>query len=214
MARAAISELCHLEPWVRFGDGCAFQSFSFIGKLPSQSTTLARMAQRDEWLEIGARCEVGVGAIVYGGCTLGDDCVIGDQANIREGVSLGDRCVVGVGTSILYEARIEDDVRIMGGSHITGGMRIGRGTFVGVGVVTCNDKRREIAAYEFVGANPPWVGAGCVIGSGAVILAGVRVGDGAVIGAGALVAADVPAGATVLSDKARVLAREEAFACA
>jgi len=118
--------------------------------------------------------------------------------------------VIGVGASVLYDAVIGDDVKIMGGSHITGGMVVGSGTFIGVNVTTCNDKRPEIVDYEFNGANPPIVGKRCVIGSGAVILAGVTIGDGAVIGAGALVVKDVPAGTTVLGLPATMRGLEQA----
>ncbi len=45
------------------------------------------------------------------------------------------------------------------------------------------------------------------IGSGAVILAGVRIGAGALVGAGAVVTRDVEPGDTVAGVPARVLAR-------
>lgn len=193
--------------WVQLGFGCVVHPFAVLGRLPSQSPSLARRAPLDRWLIVGARTEIGVGTVIYGGVKIGADCMIGDQANIREGVRIGDRCVIGQGVSIHYDAQIADEVRIITGSYITGGMVIGRGSFVGAGVVTCNDKRREIVGYEFVGADPPIVGEGCLIGSGATLLAGVRIGDGAVVGAGALVVENVPAGATVLAEKGRIVER-------
>ncbi len=45
------------------------------------------------------------------------------------------------------------------------------------------------------------------IGSGAIILGGVRIGEGALVGAGAVVTRDVVAGATVAGVPARVLGR-------
>jgi acetyltransferase-like isoleucine patch superfamily enzyme len=44
------------------------------------------------------------------------------------------------------------------------------------------------------------------IGSGAVLLGGLRIGEGAIIGAGAVVTRDVPAGVTVAGSPARELA--------
>ena len=59
------------------------------------------------------------------------------------------------------------------------------------------------------GGRAPSVGDGCLIGAGAVLVGGIRVGDGAKIGAGAAVCADVPPGATVVSQPARVLLAED-----
>jgi len=56
-----------------------------------------------------------------------------------------------------------------------------------------------------VAGNAPTVGDGCLIGAGAVLVGGIRIGDGARIGAGAAVSTDVPPGATVVSQPARVL---------
>lgn len=198
-------------PWVQLGLGCVVHPFAMIGRLPSQSPALARKGQVNRWLIIGAGTEVGVGAIIYGGVKIGADCLIGDQASVREGATIGDRCIVGHGVSINYDARIADEVRINTGSHVTGGAVIGRGTFIGVGVVMANDRRREIVDYEFVGVDPPVIGERCLIGSGAMIMPGVRIGDGAVIGGGALVVKDVPPGATVLASPAGLRKPAEAL---
>ena len=48
------------------------------------------------------------------------------------------------------------------------------------------------------------IGRNVWVGGGAIILPGVTVGDDAVIGAGSVVTRDVPAGATVVGNPARV----------
>jgi acetyltransferase-like isoleucine patch superfamily enzyme len=143
-------------------------------------------------------------ALVYRSAWIGDDCLIGNHASIREGATIGNRCIIGRNVTINYDAEIEDEVRIQDGTHITGCCKIGRGTFIGINVTTSNDRRREIVDYQWVGATPPIIGRGCLIGSGACIVPGVRIGDGAVIGAGALVTKDVPDGATVLGEPSRI----------
>ena len=50
---------------------------------------------------------------------------------------------------------------------------------------------------------------GAIVGSGAVILPGVRVGKYAVVGAGAVVVKDVPDGATVFGNPARVVFKKK-----
>jgi maltose O-acetyltransferase len=56
---------------------------------------------------------------------------------------------------------------------------------------------------------PISIGENVWIGSGAIILPGVTIGDDAIIGAGSIVTRNVPAGATVMGNPARVIARSE-----
>jgi len=51
----------------------------------------------------------------------------------------------------------------------------------------------------------PQVGSGVNLGTGCVILGGVRIGDGATIGPNAVVTMDVPPGASVVSQPGRIL---------
>jgi maltose O-acetyltransferase len=51
---------------------------------------------------------------------------------------------------------------------------------------------------------PIRIGANVWIGGGAVILPGVTIGDDAIVGAGSVVTRDVPAGATVVGNPARI----------
>jgi UDP-2-acetamido-3-amino-2,3-dideoxy-glucuronate N-acetyltransferase len=53
---------------------------------------------------------------------------------------------------------------------------------------------------------PTRVERGASLGSGAIVLGGVRIGAGALVGAGAVVAADVPPGEAVAGVPARILA--------
>jgi maltose O-acetyltransferase len=48
------------------------------------------------------------------------------------------------------------------------------------------------------------IGANVWIGGGVILLPGVRVGDDAIIGAGSVVTREVPPGATVIGNPARV----------
>lgn len=195
-----------IEGAVQFGSGCIVHPFAYLGKCPSQSKSLARCASLvTNTVVIGNNTEIGPHAVVYTGAHIGNDCLIGDGANIREGARIGDRCIIGTHVCISYDAELADDVRVQNGTHVTDGCRVGRGTFIGVNVTMMSDRRRDVVDYVFKGSDPPIIGERCLIGSGAVLLPGIRIGDGAVIGAGAVVTKDVPAGATVLGQAARVV---------
>ncbi len=86
-------------------------------------------------------------------------------------------------------------------------IEIGDGTQIGPAVqLLAADHPRDVeqrrAGLEF--GRPITIGRHVWIGAGALILPGVTVGDEAIIGAGSVVTRDVPAGATVVGNPARV----------
>ncbi len=89
-------------------------------------------------------------------------------------------------------------------------VHIGQGTQIGpaVQIYTADhprdpDTRRSGAEF----GRPVRIGRNVWIGGGAILLPGVTVGDDALIGAGSVVTRDVPAGATVAGNPARVVAK-------
>lgn len=177
-----------------------------IDMIPSASPSLARPGRAERPLRIGARTEIMPFALLYRGAHIGTDCLIGNHATVREQATIGNRCIIGQYVCISFDAELADEVRVQNGTLIADGWKIGRGTFVGVNVSTMSDRRRDVVDYEFKGSCPSVIGERCLIGSGAVILPGITIGNDVVIGAGALVTKDVPDGATVLGQPARVQA--------
>lgn len=176
-----------------------------IDLIPSASPSLARPGKAKSLLWIGARTEIMPFAVIYRGATIGRDCLIGNHATVREGATIGNRCIIGQYACVSYDAELADEVRVQNGTLIADGWKIGRGTFVGVNVSTMSDRRRDVVEYEFKGSCHSEIGERCLIGSGAVILPGLRIGNDVVIGAGALVTKNVPDGATVLGQPARII---------
>lgn len=75
----------------------------------------------------------------------------------------------------------------------------------GVQILTADhprDPAERRAGLEF--GRPVHIGANVWIGGGALLLPGVSVGDDAIIGAGSVVTRDVPDGATVVGNPARI----------
>ena len=85
---------------------------------------------------------------------------------------------------------------------------VGDGTQIGpMAQLLAADHPRDPAlrAAGLETGKPVHVGRNVWIGAGALILPGVTVGDDAIVGAGAVVTRDVPAGATVVGNPARLL---------
>lgn len=87
-------------------------------------------------------------------------------------------------------------------------VEIGDGTQIGpaVQIYTADhprDPAKRRAGLEL--GRPVKIGRDVWIGGAAVVLPGITIGDGAIVGAGAVVTRDVPAGATVVGNPARLL---------
>jgi acetyltransferase-like isoleucine patch superfamily enzyme len=128
------------------------------------------------------------------GCRIGDGTRIGTFVEIQAGALVGERC------------------KIQSHTFICEGVSIGDEVFVGHGVVFVNDKTpRATTDYGDLQTADHWTLLPVVvedrasIGSGAVILGGVRIGSGAMVGAGAVVTRDVPPDATVAGVPARAM---------
>ncbi len=90
--------------------------------------------------------------------------------------------------------------------------RVEDGAFIGPGSTLLNDPHPG-CTFSRQCMRGPTIGRGAVIGGGAVILPMVTIGAGAVVGGGAVVTKDVPAGAVVRGNPARVHGRREDLRC-
>ena len=143
--------------------------------------------------------EFGDDVVVYSftnlyGCRIGSGTRIGTFVEIQRGAVIGERC------------------KIQSHAFVCDGVEIGDEVFVSHGVMFVNDKRPQATtAGGELQTGDDWelqrtvVERRASIGTGAVILGGVTVGEGALVGAGAVVTKDVPPGATVAGNPARVL---------
>jgi len=130
------------------------------------------------------------------GCRIGDGTRIGTFVEVQRGAVIGARCKIQSHTFVCDGVTIEDEV------------------FVGHGVMFINDRfPRATAADGSLQTEDDWqleptvVERGATLGSGAVVLGGVRIGAGALVGAGAVVTKDVEPGAVVAGVPARATAR-------
>ncbi len=138
-----------------------------------------------ETTRIGRGTRIWAFAHVLPGAVLGEDCNICDGVFVENDVVVGDRVTVKCGVQLWDGVRLDDDV------------------FVGPNATFTNDlfprSRQRPETYTATR-----VRSGASIGANATILAGVTIGEHAMVGAGAVVTKDVPPGAIVTGNPARV----------
>lgn len=135
---------------------------------------------------------------------------VGDRTRIWQFVVILPGAVIGVDCNICSHCFIESDViigdrvTVKSGVQLWNGLRVGNDVFIGPNATFTNDNKPRSGNRDFALLHTI-LEDGCSIGAGAVLLPGVRIGRGAMVGAGAVVTCDVPAGATVVGNPARVL---------
>jgi len=158
---------------------------------------------------IAPNVKLGRNVRIYGftnlyGCEIGDDVKIGTFVEIQKGAKIGARCKISSHSFICEGVTLEEEV------------------FVGHGVTFTNDlfpratnpdgSQQTDSDWKCV---PTLVKRGASIGSGATLLCGITIGERALVGAGSVVTRDVPPGAVVAGNPARVMParkREEIYA--
>jgi len=144
-------------------------------------------------LKLGSGAHLRSGTIVYAGSAIGRRFRTGHHVVIREDTLIGDDVSVWSNSIVDYGCVIGDRVKIHANCYIAQFTEIEDDAFLAPGVCLANDlfPGNPTSADAMRG---PSIGAGAQLGVNVTVVPYVRIGAGSIIGAGAVVTKDVPEG--------------------
>ena len=149
---------------------------------------------------VGKKVSIGPNTLIEEGCYVDDGAKIGDYCRIHRNVYIGKNVSVG------------DNGKIQNNNSIYEGVTLEDGVFIGTNVSFINDRYpraitkdgRQIVPSDWK-LEETRVCYGASIGAGSVIMCGVTIGKWALVAAGSVVLEDVPEGAMVAGNPARII---------
>ena len=137
---------------------------------------------------------------------VGEGTQVWQHTVVLAGAQIGRNCNLNAHCFVENDVVIGDRVTLKCGVYLWDGMRVGNDVFIGPNATFTNDKYPRSKQYP-AAFQPIVIRNGASIGANATVLGGVTIGENALVGAGAVVTRDVPAGATVVGNPARVVVR-------
>lgn len=150
---------------------------------------------------------------------IADDVKLGENVKLTKfinmyGCEIGDNTKVGAFVEIQKNARIGRNCKISSHTFICEGVIIEDNVFIGHNVTFINDlypratnEDGSLQTEEDWVCGMTYIRKGASIGSSATLLCGITVGEGAIVGAGSVVTKDVPAGAIVAGNPAKLFTK-------
>jgi len=138
--------------------------------------------------------------------TIGEGTRIWQFSVVLAGAKIGTNCNICAQVFIENDVVIGDNVTIKNGVQLWDGLRIADNVHIGPNVTFTNVLYPRSKAYPAKFAQTI-VQSWASIGANATILPGLTIGENAMIGAGAVVTKDVPAGAVVMGNPAKIVRR-------
>jgi acetyltransferase-like isoleucine patch superfamily enzyme len=183
---------------VTLGDGSVLEDFCIVGT-PPRGTKNGELPTT-----IGDGAVIRSHTVIYAGNVIGKNFQTGNKVNIRESNRIGNNVSVGTLSVIEHHVEIADNVRIHTQVFIPEFSVLEEGCWIGPNVVFTNAKYPLAPGVKDQLAGPV-IRKGAKIGANTTLLPGVVIGENALVGAGSVVAKDVPAGAVVVGNPARVI---------
>jgi len=191
-------DFVRLYPNVSLPEDAQLDDFVVLGKPPRGKQP------GDLPLVIGAGCVIRSHTVIYAGNTIGVGLQTGHHVVIREENTIGDHVSIGTHSIVEHHVQIANGVRLHSRVFLPEYSILEEGCWLGPGVMVTNARYPLSKGVKdrLVGAH---IEAGAIIGANATLLPGVRIGARALVGAGAVVTKDVPPGAVVVGNPAKVV---------
>jgi len=188
----------HLYEGVELGIDSVIEDYCVIGAPPRGYN------EGDLKTTIGQGAYIRSHTIIYAGNRIGKNFQTGNKANIRELNEIGDNVSVGTLSVVEHHVLIGNNVRIHTQAFVPEYTVLEEDTWIGPNVVITNAKY-PLSPDAKKTLKGPTIKKGAKIGANATILPGIIIGENALIGAGSVVVRDVPDGAVVAGNPARVI---------
>lgn len=192
--------LSQIHPNVHLPDDAVVGAFVILGEPPRGKKP------GDLETHIGVRAIIRSHTVIYAGNHIGDDFQTGHGALVREENEIGNNVSIGSHTIVEHHVKIGNNVRLHSNVFVPEFSVLEEGCWLGPNVVVTNARYPQSRnVYETLrGAH---IKRNAKIGANVTLIPGVIIGENALIGAGAVVTHDVPDGAVVVGNPARIIKR-------
>lgn len=153
---------------------------------------------------IGDNCIIRSGTVIYAGNVIGDNFSTGHNAVIREENRIGNNVSIGTLSCVEHNIKIKDNVRIHSQAFIPEYSILEEGAWIGPNAALTNALHPQCPRVKEC-LKGPHIKKNAKIGANVTILPAIVVGEDALIGAGSVVISDVPKGAVLCGNPAKVL---------
>lgn len=183
---------------VELGSGHTIEDFCILGA-PPRGKEDGELVTR-----IGPSAYIRSHTVIYAGNVIGSNFQTGNKVNVRESNRIGSDVSVGTLSVIEHHVEIGNGVRIHTQAFIPEFSILEDGAWIGPNVVLTNAKY-PLSPGVKESLQGPIIKKNAKIGANATILPGVTIGENALVGAGSVVTNDVPEGAVVAGNPAKLI---------